>query len=144
MFITDIIWQKGKIHKIEIECDEKWIYGYFDGVRIFKYRELFPFSGKYIGFSAWGKEVHIKPVKLKKQVWGLNLPAMRLADELMQHKSYEIALMQYKRMADINKNRLEGEEALLKSGICLFKLNKMALQALQWVNNRGIIVVKKE
>ncbi|OGF46759.1 MAG: hypothetical protein A2452_09400 [Candidatus Firestonebacteria bacterium RIFOXYC2_FULL_39_67] len=137
---TDIKWQKGKIHKIEIECDEKWIYGYFDGVRIFKYRELFPFSGKYIGFSAWGKEVHIKPVKLKKQVWGLNLPAMRLADELMQHKSYEIALMQYKRMADINKNRLEGEEALLKSGICLFKLNKIDEAILIFESMRGCVM----
>ena len=117
--------EKGKKYRVEIEYDEEWIYCYFDGKRIFQYRELFPFAGRYIGFGAWGKGTHLKPIRLKRQTWGLTLPAIKLADELMYHKTYEIALMQYRRIADSNKYRLEGKEALLKSGICLAKLSKI-------------------
>jgi diguanylate cyclase (GGDEF)-like protein len=120
MIIPGLTYVPGKKHRMELEYndEEGWVYCYIDGRRIFSYREIFPFAGDRIGFYSFGAGARIRPLEVHRQMWGLRVPAMRLADNLMRHEKYADAIDSYQEIAQRLPNRLEGQEARLKIAIC--------------------------
>ncbi len=118
--------QPRRKYRIEIEYQEEWVYCYIDGKRVMSYRELFPFSGSHVGFYAWSAGAHLRPLEIQRQSWGLQIPAMRVADSLHEHGSFDAAQQRYQEIAERIPNRIEGLEARLKMGICAASLERPA------------------
>ncbi|MHC4914694.1 MAG: hypothetical protein ACYTGB_04310, partial [Planctomycetota bacterium] len=110
--------EPGRRYRLEMAYEDGWLFCFIDGERIFSYRELFPLSGSSVGFYAHGRGAHLRPLEIHRQNWGLQ-PAMRMADDLYRHGFSQAALDRYLLVADQNPDRLEGDEARLKIGICL-------------------------
>jgi tetratricopeptide (TPR) repeat protein len=116
--------EPGKKVRIEIEYDEGWLHCYLDNKRIFTYRELFPFIGKNLGLYGYQMGGHFRPIEIRRQTWGLTLPAMQVANDLFQHRYYEAALERYMEISEAKHHRLEADEALLKAGLCYQRKGK--------------------
>ncbi len=125
----------GRKYKLELEYQEQegWLHCYVDGQQIFAYRELFSFPGNYIGFYSFVGGTHIRPLEIHRKVWGLQVPAIRSADNLYRYGAYEAALERYREIAERAPNRLEGLEAQLKRAMSLGMLKRKdeARQAFQ-------------
>ncbi len=116
--------EPGRRYTLTMEYNDGWLQCFLDNKRIFTYRELFPFSGKTIGLYGWGKNVHFKPLNVQRQLWGISIPAIQLADDLMNTGLYRPAMMRYEQIAENVRHTLKRQEAILKKGICLDKLRK--------------------
>src|SRR6185295_18133456 len=64
------------------------------------------------------------PIEIQYDKWSLQIPVIRLADQLYSSGSYEAAHTRYDDIACRVPSRLEGLEARLKSGMCLAKLER--------------------
>lgn len=114
--------EAGRKYRLELEYLEGWLYCYLDGERVFRCRELFPFSGGCVGLYAFGEGAHFRPLELRRERWGLQIPTIRAADDLFRHEFYEAALERYRELVERVPQRLEGDEAKLKVGLCLARL----------------------
>lgn len=116
--------EPGRRYTLTMEYNDGWIQCFIDNKRIFTYRELFPFSGKTIGLYGWGKGVHFTPISVRRQLWGISIPAMQLADDLFNTGLYRPAMMRYDQIVENVRHALKIHEATLKKGMCLDKLRK--------------------
>lgn len=116
--------EANRVYRIEMLYDEGRLNCYLDKQPVFSYRELFPYTGRHLGFYGYGKGTHFRPLEIRRQTWALTLPAIQVADDLFRHGSYEAALQRYEQVAEANPQRLEGHEASLKVCRCLKKLGR--------------------
>ncbi len=117
--------EPGRRYRIEVSYQDGWLHCFVDGRRVFEYRELFPLTGRHVGFYGYGVGSHIRPLELHREAWGLKAPVMRMADDLLGRRYYDAALRQYSDIAEHIPHRLEGDEARLKKAICLVSLGKL-------------------
>jgi RNA polymerase sigma-70 factor (ECF subfamily) len=127
--------QVGHHHRLELMYDreEGKVECTFDGRPVFDYRESVPFSGQHIGLYTWGVGAHFRPLEVRREIWSLQAPLIRLADGLFGEGNYTAALERYRQIADRISSRDESTEARLKAGVCLSKSgrDKEARQTFQ-------------
>ncbi|MFC1672152.1 tetratricopeptide repeat protein [Planctomycetota bacterium] len=116
--------EPGRHYRIEMSYQDGWLHCFVDGKLVFEYRELFPLTGRHVGFYGYGTGTHLRPLELHREAWGLKAPVMRTADDLLRQGYYGAALKQYGDIAANIPHRLEGDEAQLKRAICLVHLGK--------------------
>ena len=109
--------QPGRHYRLEMEYQEGWVYCYIDGEKIFEHRELFHFPGNQIGLYTCDPGVHFKVIEIQRQSWGLNVPAVRMADAYFHSKQFDKAIEMYQELSERLGDRLEGLEAKLKLGL---------------------------
>ncbi len=115
---------KGRHYRMELEFDDGVLRCFIDNKIIFSYRDLFPESGATIGFYAFSHGAHLKPLEIHREVFGIRVPLIQVADELLRTESYSAALGRYGSFVEHFPQRLEGFEARLKMGICQARLGK--------------------
>lgn len=117
--------EPGRRYRLEMSYEDGRVRCFLNGEQVFVYRELVPFHGTTIGFYAYAAGTHLRPIEIRSENWGLQMPAIKLADDLLRHGFNEVALERYTELADRNAHRLEGQEARLKAGICLARLHRI-------------------
>ena len=130
--------EPGRRYLIEMEYQDQegLLHCAIDGKRVFSYRELLPFPGSQVGFYACSPAgAHFRPLKLERQNWNIQIPALRAADRLYQYSHYAEALECYHEIAAAMPGRPAGIEATLKIGMCQAALGRrdearMSLHAL--------------
>ncbi|MEE9219536.1 MAG: protein kinase, partial [Acidobacteriota bacterium] len=120
-----ILVEPGRRYRLELAYEDGWVRCLIDGRLIFHYRELFPFPGQHVGLYAWNPGSRLRPIELHKENWGLEVPVIRMADDLLRNGLHEIALQYYREIAAAYEHRLEGHEAKMKAGICLERLGRI-------------------
>jgi len=123
---TDFRVELHRKYRLALAYEDGWLHCFIDGKLVFNYREFFPFPGKHIGFYTWGEGAFFKPLEIRKRPWGLKVPVLRMADQLYSHGVYQEALDRYEELHLAFPKRLEGQEALLKMGMCEGKLGDKA------------------
>lgn len=116
--------EPGRHYRLELEYDDGWLRGFIDGKLTLSYRELFPATGIHIGLYAFGAGTCYRPIEVHRETWGIQVPAIWVADELFRHRSYDGALERYREYANRFPRRMEGSEARLKAGICEVRLGR--------------------
>ena len=112
-------------YRLELEYIDGWLTCLLDGKKLFEHRELFHRSGDHIGFYTCDAGVHFRPIEVHRQALGLSVSTMRMADEFFALNQIPKALELYTELAERVPNRLEGLEALLKTGICFTRLKRI-------------------
>ncbi|HYF52550.1 MAG TPA: diguanylate cyclase, partial [Planctomycetota bacterium] len=113
---------------------------FIDGKLIFHHREIFLVPGDRVGFYAWHDGTNFRPIEIQYDKWSLQIPVIRLADQLYSTGSFEAAYTRYADIAQRVPSRLEGLEARLKSGMCLAKLGKDAEASEVFQSLKGTVM----
>jgi len=126
MQAPDIFLKRHQWIKIRVEKIEKTIHLYLDDVLQFSYIAHLPLIGTHIGILSRDSDFNIEPLQIYVGSLNLTINCLAVPDAFLAHRDYDQALSEYRRIAYSFPDRVEGREAIFRSGLTFIEQAKGA------------------
>lgn len=127
MTAPDIFLRRNQQHHIRIEKVEQNIHLYIDDILQLSYITHLPLIGTHIGLLARDADFDIAPLKVYVGSLNIMVNCLAVPDAFLAHQDFDQALSEYRRIAYSFPDRLEGREAIFRSGLTLIEQAKKNL-----------------
>lgn len=109
---------------IEIKKTDHQVCFYFNHQLIINYFSHLPLAGTHLGLINRDTDFSIKDLKLYVGSHTVFVNCLCIPDAFLIHKQFDIALNEYRRIANSFPGRAEGREALFRIGLTLLEQSK--------------------
>lgn len=120
----DVFLTEGKKHQITIEKVENSIRCSIDGILQLSYISRMPLIGTHVGLLSRDANYEFSSMKVYVGSQNINVNCLAVPDAFLANKDFNMALSEYRRIANVFSGHAEGREALLRAGICLIEQAK--------------------
>ncbi|MFV0340271.1 MAG: protein kinase domain-containing protein [Parachlamydiaceae bacterium] len=120
----DVHLTEGKKHAIVLEKVDNSIRCWIDGIQQISYISRMPLIGTHVGLLSRDANYECDQMKVYVGSQNINVNCLAVPDAFLANKDYNMALSEYRRIANVFSGHAEGREAILRAGICLIEQAK--------------------
>lgn len=125
MQMPDIFLKKNQTYSIRIEKIDKSIHFILDDILQFSYVSHFPLMGTHVGLVSKDNDFCTDLIHVYVRNLNLTVNCLAIPDAFLAQKNFSQALSEYRRIAYSFPDRMEGREALFRSGLTLIAKAKV-------------------
>ena len=122
----DIFLKRNRWYRISIEKIEHSIHLYIDDVLQLSYIAHIPLMGTHIGLLAQDADFSINPLNVFVGSLNLTVNCLAVPDAFLAHRDFNQALSEYRRIAYSFPDRVEGREAIFRTGLTYIEQAKLS------------------
>lgn len=116
---------------ITVEILDNTLNVYLDSTLALTYSSHMPMVGGHIGFFFKDMDFTLSPLDVETGSQSIMVNCLAVPDAFMNSHDYERALEEYQKIAQSFRGRVEGREALFRSGLTLLKMGKQTTFAIE-------------
>lgn len=129
MEIANLSFNGEKWHQIRLEKVEDRLRFFLDGALILSFTSYLPLAGTHVGLLFKDGLFDLKEISLYDGSRNVLVNCLAVPNAFLSHKFYDLALQEYRRIAQCFPGRLEGREALFRAGLTLLEHAKKTQEA---------------
>ncbi len=114
-----------KAYAIRIEKVEDQIRFYVDDELKISFTSHLPLSGSHVGFLYRDAKFSLKQLKIYSGSLNAMVNCLAVPNAFLSHRLFDVALQEYRRIAQSFPGRMEGREALFRAGLTLLEKGKV-------------------
>lgn len=122
--LPEITFEPGQSQNIRIEKTEEHFKLFLNDTLRFQFSSYLPLAGKRIGLLYKGEDFTIDPLSLFDGSRNAVVGCLAVPNAFLSHRLYDLALHEYRRIAQCFSGRTEGREALFRAGLTLLEKAK--------------------
>lgn len=111
-------------YRIRIEKIEDQIKLYIDDLLKLSFTSYLPLAGSHVGFLNKDENFSIKDLEICSGSLNAMVNCLAVPNAFLSHRLFDLALSEYKRIAQCFPGRMEGREALFRAGLTLLEKGK--------------------
>ncbi len=119
--MPDIFLKKNENQTLHVEKTENHLRFFLNGALVCDYTSNSPLRGSHIGLLYRDADFELKHLKVFIGSHNLNVSCLAVPDALLASKNFAGALSEYRRIAHSFPGRIEGREAIFRSGVTLLE-----------------------
>jgi serine/threonine protein kinase/tetratricopeptide (TPR) repeat protein len=129
IYAPDIFLKRKQLSRIRIEKIDKTIHLYLNDTLQFSYIAHLPLIGTHIGFLSRDTHFTLTPIIVSVGSLNLTINCLAVPDAFLAHRDFEQALSEYRRIAYSFPDRVEGREAVFRSGLTFIEQAKTSVNS---------------
>jgi len=111
-------------HKIEIEKTDHHVRLSINGQSVLNYFSYIPLAGTHIGLLSKQIAFKLSPIEVLNGSHSVKVNCLAVPDAFLIHKSFDVALQEYRRIGKSFPGRSEVREAMFRAALTLFEKAK--------------------
>ncbi|MBS0615436.1 MAG: protein kinase [Verrucomicrobia bacterium] len=115
-------------HRIRIEKTDNHLRFYLDGKLCCQYLSHTPLAGTHVGLLHRDADFELSAIKIYLGSQNVQVSCLAVPDAFLAHREYDLALLEYRRIATSFPGRSEEREALFRAGVTLLEQAKTQKQ----------------
>ncbi len=119
--IPSVFLQSNQSYAIRIEKDDHHLKLYIDNLLRLHYLNQTPLMGSQVGILRRDASLEISPLKVSTGSQNVLISCLAIPDTFLMYKEYKKAVSEYRKIAISFPGRMEGREAVYRTGIALIQ-----------------------
>ena len=112
------------VHQVKIERTDNLLHFFLDDNLILSYATQLPLTGSHVGLLVKDAHFSLDRLHIFSSSRNLMVHCLAVPDAFLAKKDYDSAIFEYRRISKSFPGRVEGSEALFRSGLSLLEKGK--------------------